>query len=367
MSDRILLVDDEKRLLRSMKRQLESDYQIDTCDCPLEALGTVQQGAKYAVVVSDHLMPRLCGVNFLTRVRTYAPDSVRIMLTGSAEFHTAIEAVNDGRVFRFLAKPCPAEALRKALNDGLQHYRFAKQRKHYTSQLEVTVRQQTRQIRAAHEETIYRLITASSHRDQETGAHIQRVGLFSHALAIAIGWDETEAELLRLAAPMHDVGKIGIPDAVLQKPGKLSKDEFAVMQTHTTLGAQMLDGSNAPVLQLARDIALSHHERWDGGGYPHGKSGEEIPLAARIVSIVDVYDALSHDRVYRKAVVEKDVLEILANGRGTHHDERLLDNFMKILPVIRRIAKDNPDEQQDKTPDYPFFQLTTDCPIDTLI
>ena len=172
-------------------------------------------------------------------------------------------------------------------------------KREYARTLEEKVRSQTLHIRRAQEEVTYRLVSASLWRDEETGMHIRRTGLLSEALARAAGWPDTEAEILRQAAPMHDVGKIGIPDAVLRKPGKLDAYDFEVMKTHATIGAEMLSGSDVPVLQLAREIALNHHERWDGQGYPAGRAGSEIPECARIVSIVDVYDALTHDRVYR--------------------------------------------------------------------
>ena len=143
---------------------------------------------------------------------------------------------------------------------------------------------------------------------------------------------------------MHDIGKIGIPDAILQKPGKLTPDEFEIMKQHTTIGAQMLAGSDSPVLELGRRIALSHHERWDGRGYPTGLPGEAIPQSARIVAIVDVYDALTHDRVYRPALPEDQALSIMEQDWGKHFDPVLLRVFFSLLPEMRRIARDTPDD-----------------------
>ena len=149
--------------------------------------------------------------------------------------------------------------------------------------------------------------------------------------------------MIRLAAPMHDVGKIGIPDRILRKPAELTAEEFEVMKTHAVIGANMLAGSHSPMLQTARDIALNHHERWDGTGYPAGLDGPDIPESARIVAIVDVYDALSHDRVYRAALPEDEVLAIMERGVGTHFDPFLSAAFFSVLPEIRRIAEDNPE------------------------
>ena len=171
-------------------------------------------------------------------------------------------------------------------------------------------------IRQTQEETIYRLLAALESRDDETGGHVRRIALFSMLLAEAVKWSEGELEDLRLAAPMHDIGKIGVPDAILRKPGPLSKEEYRVMKNHTTIGGQILSGSQFPMLQMAHDIAVSHHEKWDGSGYPNGLSGDAIPLVGRIVSLVDVYDALSHDRVYHKALAEQEVLAIMFGNRA---------------------------------------------------
>ncbi len=190
------------------------------------------------------------------------------------------------------------------------------EKRRYAGELEQKVRAQTAHIRRAQEEVIHRLLAASQWRDEETGMHVRRVGLLSELLAKAAGWPVAHCDGIRQAAPMHDVGKIGIPDAVLRKPDKLTPDEFEVMKTHTLIGADMLSGSNVPMLQMAREIALDHHERWDGRGYPHGLAGEDIPEGARIVAIVDVYDALTHDRVYRPAMPEEQALSILQEGSG---------------------------------------------------
>jgi len=207
--------------------------------------------------------------------------------------------------------------------------------------------------RRAHEETIHWLVKVSLYRDEETGAHIQRTGWYSELLAATAGWPRELVDQIRLAAPMHDLGKIGIPDAILRKPGKLTRDETTIMQTHTLLGAKMLTGATTPVLCMAREIAMCHHERWDGGGYPAGLAGQEIPETARIVAIVDFYDALSHDRVYRPAFPEAEVVRMLREGRGTHFDPRLLDIFLSLLPEMRAIAQAVPDDAEENDMQVP--------------
>jgi HD-GYP domain-containing protein (c-di-GMP phosphodiesterase class II)/CHASE1-domain containing sensor protein len=218
------------------------------------------------------------------------------------------------------------------------------QKRRYANELEQKVRAQTAHIRRAQEEIIHRLLAASQWRDEETGAHIRRVGLLSEVLARAAGWSSAEAECLRQAAPMHDVGKIGIPDAILKKPGKLTPEEFEVMKTHTLIGAKMLSGSDVPLLKMAREIALNHHERWDGQGYPHGLVGQDIPESARIVSIADVFDAMTHDRVYQRARSEDEAMTVLRQGAGAQFDPLLLAHFFLHISDVRRILLENPDE-----------------------
>jgi PAS domain S-box-containing protein len=206
-----------------------------------------------------------------------------------------------------------------------------------------------RMIRRAHEETIHRLLAVSAFRDTETGAHIRRTGLFSEALARAAGWQPSRAEELRMAATMHDIGKVGIPDAILRKPGRLTDEESRIMQTHALLGAKMLGNPQSYLMRLAQQIALAHHERWDGRGYPYGLAGTDIPECARIVAIVDVYDALAHDRVYRPACSEPEVISMLLEGRGTHFDPHLLDCFLGAFDEIRTINEAHPDGAAEET------------------
>jgi putative two-component system response regulator len=165
--------------------------------------------------------------------------------------------------------------------------------------------------------------------------------------AEVLGWPAQRVEELRMAAPMHDLGKIGIPDAILLKPDRLSGEEFEVMKSHTLIGARMLDRSESAILQMAHKIALSHHEFWNGRGYPRGLSGTAIPEEARILSLVDVYDALTHRRVYREALPEVEALSLLEEGRGGQFDPFLLSIFLSLVPEMRRIAEDNPEEGPD--------------------
>lgn len=210
--------------------------------------------------------------------------------------------------------------------------------------LELEVHRRTLQIRQREEEIAIKLIAASGKRDEETGAHIRRIGLYAAEMAKALGWSQLLIDDIKLAAPMHDIGKIGIPDNVLQKPGRLTEAEFEIMKGHARIGGEMLAGSNIPMLKLASSIAIGHHEKWDGSGYPNGLKGEEIPESARIVAIVDVYDALVHKRVYKKAFSEAEALEIMDDMAGYHFDPSLYRLFLLIIDKIREIKNQNKDD-----------------------
>ncbi|HFE32484.1 MAG TPA: HD domain-containing protein [Gammaproteobacteria bacterium] len=207
--------------------------------------------------------------------------------------------------------------------------------------LEAQVHRRTADIRAREEEIALRLVWAAESRDDgETGAHIRRIGLYSEVLAGAIGWDRSSIDDIRIAATMHDIGKIGIPDVVLRKPGPLSAEEFTIMKTHPVIGGRILAGSKSPMLQMAKDIALSHHENWDGSGYPYGLAGEAIPMASRIVALADVFDALVHERVYKPGMSVDAALEIMTRNRRQQFDPNLFDEFVRQRRRFERIAQE---------------------------
>ncbi len=203
--------------------------------------------------------------------------------------------------------------------------------------LENEVQKRTLKIRQREEEIAIKLVSLTSYRDEETGAHVRRIGLYAAAMAKALNWPAQQVDDIRMAAPMHDLGKIGIPDRILLKKGKLTEAEFSIMKRHTEIGYKMLQNSNIPALDMAADIALCHHEKWDGSGYPRELRGVEIPVSARITSIVDIYDALVHERVYKKAMCEKDAVELMVGMTGSHLDPDLFGVFIELLPVMRRI------------------------------
>ncbi len=342
----ILIVDDEPRVREVIRRILtRAGFSCSVAASSDEAWGCLQLG-NVDLVTLDVDMPGLSGLELLEKIHEQFSDVSVIMLTAIGGADTAIRALNHGAC-GFLTKPVQQEELLLHVRRGLERRQMILERRSHTENLETRVREQTLAIRRAHEETIHRMVAASMYRDEETGAHIKRVGLSSAVLAKAANWSLEGVERIRLAAPMHDVGKIGIPDDILRKPGNLTEDEFALMKLHTLIGAELLKNSESPMLQMAHQIALYHHERWDGTGYPNGLRETAIPESARIVAIADVYDALTHDRIYRPAMSHERALEILAQGRGTHFDPNLLDLFFSELSEFRRISQENPDEWID--------------------
>jgi putative two-component system response regulator len=342
---KILIVDDEQPVCDLLTRWLgDAGFEFVHARTPAEATALLE-AYNIALATLDIALPGGSGLDLLNHISRKYPDTAVVMLTGEADANTVIAALTGGAC-GYLIKPVAREALLFEVRRGLERRELLIDKRNYTLRLEQRVHAQTSEVHRAYEEAIYRLVSACSYRDVETGGHIKRVGVLSEALARAAGWDPTSGEDMRLAAPMHDIGKVGVPDAILQKPGQLTPDEFAIMQQHTVIGAQILGGSDSPVLQLARVIALCHHEKFDGGGYPAGLHGHDIPPAARMVAIVDVYDALTHGRVYRAALPEAEALSIMLEQSGRHFDPELLELFLSKLPLMRKLSRMHADDPE---------------------
>jgi putative two-component system response regulator len=212
----------------------------------------------------------------------------------------------------------------------------ARQNRH----LEGAVRERTADLRDSQLEVVRRLSQAAESRDHDTGVHITRMSRLCSHVALAAGAAPVIAEMLLNAAPMHDVGKIGIPDHILLKPGKLTADEWEIMRSHAAIGAELLAGSRSPVVQMGELIALTHHEKWDGSGYPRGLKGDEIPFVARVTAICDVFDALISTRPYKPPWPLQDALEEVKRGAGSHFDPELVETFVRVFPELVRIVDD---------------------------
>jgi len=297
----------------------------------------------FDLVVSDIMMPGMSGMDLLTVIKTQFADVAVVMVTAVDDRKTAIMALDLG-AYGYVIKPFDRNEILINVANALERSRLTLWSRKYEQELEATVAQRTKEVREREAEIVLRLISAAGYRDHETGAHIRRIGLYAAVMAADLGWDAHAADLIRLAAPMHDLGKIGIADNILLKPGKLTSEEFDVIKTHTVIGAQILGGSDIPLLHMAKDIALSHHERWDGAGYPQSLVTDSIPQSARIVSVADVYDALVHNRVYRPALPEEEALTIMDQQKGLYFDPRVYDSFKRTITELRRIREEVREE-----------------------
>lgn len=334
----ILVVDDEPHIRALWLRWLQdAGWTCESAASAGEAWDLLRQ-TEYGLVVADVNMPGESGLSLLERVKREFGDTVAvIMATGDAEPDIGVTAIERG-AWDYIVKPFDRNRLLISVANALERRRLVLASLQSQQQLEDRVRRRTEQIREREKEIAWRLMRAADSRDGGTGSHIRRVGMITREFAARIGWPAQVTDDLELAAAMHDIGKIGVPDSILLKPGPLTQPEREQMQQHTVYGAQILGGSTAPLLQLAAEIALTHHERWDGQGYPRGHRGEEIPETGRLVAIVDVYDALTKDRPYRAAMSERTAIEMLTHERARSFDPRLLETFLDLLPDLRHLG-----------------------------
>jgi len=349
----ILVVDDEPHVAELLQRILATEGYF--CSKALSgemAVQALEQGNAFHLVVTDIMMLGMSGIDLLTYIRASFPATAVLMVTGVDDRQTAVNALEIG-AYGYVLKPFGRNEILINVAAALERRRVTLMSKQYEHFLKEEVRQRTRELRRREEEIVLRLLSASEHRDDETGCHVRRVGLCAAEMAKALGWESKLVEDLRLAAPMHDIGKIGIPDSILLKPGRLTPTEFETMKRHTVIGARILGGTNIPLLEMARGIALGHHERWDGSGHPYGLVGDAVPVSALIVGIVDFYDALVHNRVYRPALSEEEALAIITACGRDHFGTDIFDCFMSVLPNLRLIRQENHEPQQNLTARQP--------------
>lgn len=333
----ILIVDDEPVNVRLLEQMLALDGYRNVLGItdPRETLTRVaEQGTD--LLLLDLNMPHLDGFQVLQQLRALAMPPAVLVLTAQSDTPVKLRALRSG-ARDFLTKPIDMAELLARVRNLLEVQRYQVYLRRQNAVLEEKVRERTRELHDTRLEIIHRLGRAAEYRDNETGLHIIRMSRYSQLLGQLTGMDESETELLLHASPMHDIGKIGIPDRILLKPGKLDAEEWAIMQTHARIGADLLDGHPAPLLQMARDIALTHHEKWDGSGYPDGRQGEAIPLVGRIVAVADVFDALTSARPYKPAWPLDRALAYLSEQRGRHFDPRLVDLFLGNLDAFLAI------------------------------
>jgi putative two-component system response regulator len=338
----ILVVDNEEYLRHAVVNVLEQNgYRCAQAADGHEALDALA-AHEYALVIADIRLPGMSGVELLQAARRLHADTAFIMLAGVDGKDTAVRALELG-AYSYLIQPFEHNELLINVAHALRRRDLEQLRNDFEHQLEREAYKRTEEIRRREEEITLHLVSASEYREEETGAHVRRIAKYTAVLAEKAGWSTEQIELLRLAAPMHDIGKIGVPDNILQKPGRLTLEEFDNMKLHTTIGLRILEGSDCTLLQMAGSVALSHHERWDGSGYPHGLVGEAIPECARIVAIADVYDALHTDRVYRPAFTEKEALAILVASQAQFDPKLfacLVDSYTEFGDIRREFNDD---------------------------
>jgi putative two-component system response regulator len=331
-SARILIVDDEKAYVQLLQRFLESaGYRnVQTTTNPHEVPALVES-FKPDLILLDLRMPEMDGIEVMKQLEPitssfYLPI---LVLTGDITEDAKRRSLSSG-ARDFLNKPFDLTEVRLRIENLLETRYLHLELRRQNEMLEEHVLERTSELEEVRLEILERLSLAADYRDDATGRHTKRVSELSAQIGRELGLPDDEIDHIRLAASLHDIGKIGIPDLVLLKPGELTAEETALMKTHTTIGAKVLSGSRSRMLQMAETIALAHHERWDGDGYPRGLKGEDIPLVARIVALADVVDALSSDRPYRDAWPREDIAAEIENQSGKQFDPQVVEAYLRI-------------------------------------
>lgn len=329
----VLIVDDVPENIDVLGAILRPHFKVKAAMNGTMALKIAASKQQPDLILLDVMMPEIDGYEVCRKLKQDAITAAIPVIFVTAKSEVADEQMGfDLGAVDYITKPISPPIVIARVKAHLCLYDQARH-------LESLVVKRTTELDRAHIEVIHRLGKAAEYKDNETGMHVIRMSYFSKFLAEQLDISQDWVELVFRAAPMHDIGKIGIPDAVLLKPGKLDKAEVKMMQMHAEFGAKIIGESDVPVLQMAREIAMYHHEKWDGSGYPYGLAGEQIPLSARVVAIADVFDALTSKRPYKEAWPEDKALALLQQQSGKHFDPALVPLFFKCLEQVRQIQQ----------------------------
>ncbi len=333
----ILVVDDSPHNLDTLYETLKDDHNVRVARDGVKALELATAEPRPDLILLDVLMEGLSGYEVCERLKAdpAVSDIPIIFITAKDDSTDEARGLALGAV-DYITKPIIPEIVKARVETQLTLSDTQRA-------LEKQVAERTRELEDSRMEVIRKLGMAAEFRDNESGQHIMRMSFYSQLIALRHTENKTWSELVLQAAPMHDIGKIGIPDNILQKPGRLNADEWEVMKKHAEIGAEIIGESSHPLFKTAREIALYHHEKWDGSGYPTGLSGEKIPLSARIVAVADVFDALTSERPYKKAWSVDEALEFLYENQGSHFDPQLVDLFLNSMDEVLRIRKRHRD------------------------
>jgi putative two-component system response regulator len=352
----ILVVDDERMITEMLHEAIQNaGYDCSVAGSGEEALKILKK-KEIDIVITDIEMPGgLSGIDLLSRIKEEYSSDV-IVITGYTD-NFNFEQIMEKGASDFLQKPFSIRDFMIRMQRVLKERTLVAERNQAYETLNSANKQLLRygqdlnqtilDLKVTHEklkgsylDTIHRLVLAAEYKDEDTGDHIIRMGRYSAYLAEKLGFPDKEVQNILYAAPMHDVGKIGIPDSILMKPGKLTKEEFEIIKTHTLIGGKLLKNSKSDILQLAEQIALSHHEKWNGTGYPKGLAGEEIPMIGRIVSIADVFDALTSKRPYKEPFSVEKAVDIIKKESGQHFDPEVARVFLESIDGVLKIKQE---------------------------
>ncbi len=369
MTTKILILDDEEPIRAMLSMRLEEfDYTCVEAADGEAALNIIANDPEISIALVDIRMPKMSGLDFISELRSVALRDIEIIImTGHGGVDEAIQSLRLG-ARDFLQKPFSFQQLMASLEKCNRVVKERVAQENLRQDLERSVEAKTARVQelvhrvdAAQIETVTALAVAAEHRDDDTGHHIRRIGEYAAMMAAHLGKRGADLEHIRLAAMLHDVGKIGVPDAILLKPGQLTPEEHRIMQAHTVIGHQITSQSRNRIMRSASAIARSHHEKWDGSGYPDGLVGEEIPFQARIVALADVYDALRSARPYKTAIPHDEAVSIIINGDGrtmpSHFDPALLEILQRHGEDFLRISEGSESHANVETSNIERFPV----------